>query len=133
MKKVIIKKSKYFTSSSKIFLCLKNERILLSGFGLYTISLNEGDSFYVKQLWTRSKSISYDQVEDGSQLSVKPKLNRLLAFIIGVVFIICFIVYIYSKSRWSFTPLIPFIIYIITYLSFLRNEYLILKRSDGQY
>ena len=88
-----------------------------------------GEKISASQLWTGSNKIDFDELEEGISLVIKPRLSRLLALIIGIVFILCSIIFISTRYRWSFLPLIPFIIYIGAYLTILKNRYLVIEKD----
>jgi hypothetical protein len=103
--------------------------VLIKGFGLYTIPINEGENISASHLWTGSNKIDYSKLEDGITLLIKPRLSRLFALITGIVFLLCLIVFIFTRFSWSFLPLVPFAIYIGIYLTILRNRYLIIEKG----
>ena len=129
MKNVQIKKSKYFSHGSKIFVHVGSRKIHLKGFELYTVPIDEQENISVSHLWTSSSKINYDQLENGVSLVIKPRLNRFFALIVGIVFLLCLLISIFTGSRWSYIPLIPFIIYIGIYLTVLKNRYLIIEKD----
>lgn len=132
MKNISIKKSRNFSDSSKIYVFVGSRKVHIKGFGLYTLPINEGEFISASQLWTGSNRIYYDNVDDGILLIIKPRLNRILAIIVGIVFLVCTIISIFTKCRWSFLPLVPFIIYITIYLTVLRNRYLIIEKDPSE-
>lgn len=127
MKNIKIKKSKYFSNTSKVYVIVGSRKALIKGYGIYTVPVNEGENIYASQLWTGSNRIDYNKLEEEIPLFIKPRLSRLFALIIGVVFIFCSIVFIAARFRWSFLPLVPFAIYVGAYLTVLRNRYLIIE------
>lgn len=127
MKTIKITKSNDFSPNSKVILHVGSEKIHLKGFGSFSFSLSPGEEFYLTQQWAGSKIMAYEDMEEGSSFLVKPRLDKRLAFITLLVFIICTIIFFVIESRWSFFPLLPLIIYIILYLSVFRNRYLILQ------
>lgn len=129
MKNVSVKKSKYFSNTSKIYLFVGSKKVLIKGFELYTIPINEGENIAASHLWTGSNKIGYNKIEDGNSFVIKPRLSKLLALIIGIVFLFCSIIFILTSYRWSFLPLIPFIIYIVIYLTILKDRYLIIEKD----
>jgi hypothetical protein len=129
MKNIIIKKSNYFSGTSNIYLNVGSRKVLIKGFGSYTIPVSEGENIYASQLWTESNRIDYNRLEEGISLLIKPRLSKLFALIIGIVFLLCSIVFIFTRIRWSFLPLIPFAIYIGVYLTILRDRYLIIEKE----
>lgn len=130
MKNIYIKKSKVFSSNSKIILFVGERKIDIKGFGLFTISVNEGQSLFASQLWTKSNRLSYEDLHDGSTFLIKPKLGRMLALIFTITFLACSGVFILTKFKWSFVPLLPFVIYIALYLTVLKDGYLIIDQVD---
>jgi hypothetical protein len=129
MKSIKVKKSNYFSSTSKVFIIVGSRKIQINGYGLYTIQVNEGENISASQLWTGSKTIDYGNLEEGTSLIIKPKLSRSLALIIGITFIICSLIFYFTRISWSLLPLIPFGIYIIIYLTILKDRYLILEEE----
>jgi hypothetical protein len=129
MKNIKIKKSNYFSDTSMIYVIAGSGKVLIKGFGLYTIPINEGENISASHLWTGSNKIDYTKLEEGIKLIIKPRLSRLFALIIGIVFLLCSIVFIFTRFRWSFVPLIPFAIYVGAYLTVLRNRYLIIEKD----
>lgn len=130
MKNIRIKKSNYFSSKSKIYVHVGSRKIRIDGFGLYTIPINAGEYLFASQMWTGSDKIAYEMLDDGELLVIEPKLSRLFALIVGIIFILCSIIAILTRYRWSFLPLVPLIIYIGLYLTVLRNRYLIIKKEQ---
>jgi hypothetical protein len=127
MKNIKIRKSNYFSNTSKIYVIVGSRKVLINGFGSYTIPVNEGENIYASQLWTGSNRIDYNKLEEGISLLIKPRLSRLFALITGIVFLLCSVFFIFTGFRWSFLPLIPFAIYIGVYLTILRDRYLIIE------
>ncbi len=128
MKNIKIKKSNVFSSQSKINLFIGDSKLNIKGFGFYEISINSGQSLYASQLWTKSKKLSYEELNDGSTFLIKPKFGRMLVIIIAIVFFICAGVFFLTNYRWSFVPLLPFVIYIGLYLTALKDRYLIIEQ-----
>lgn len=129
MKYISIKKSNYFSKMSQVYVLVGHKKVLIKGFELYTIPINEGEKISVSQLWTGSKKIDFDKIEEGILYVIKPKLNKFLALIVGIVFIFCAILFILTRFRWSGVPLIPFALYIIAYLTVLKDRYLIIEKT----
>src|SRR4030042_71563 len=127
MKTITIKKNIEFSANSKVYLHLGSKCIHIKGFGPFSFTVEPGEVFYASQLWTQSNRIKYDQLNNNSSFLIKPRLGKVLAFIILVVFMICTLLFLFFRSRWSYMPLMPFVIYVGLYLSFLRNSYLIIK------
>jgi hypothetical protein len=130
MKNISIKKSNYFSNTSKIYVFVGSRKVLITGFGLYTIPINVGEKISASHLWTGSEKLDYDKIDESISLVIKPRLNRLLALVIGIVFLLCCAIFIVTGYRWSFLPLIPFVIYIGTYLTILKDRYLILEKDQ---
>jgi hypothetical protein len=131
MKTIKIRKSKYFSSNSKIFAKTESNKLFLKGFGLFTISVNPGENLFATQLWTSSNKVSYDEIMDGSTLIVRPRLGRNLVVIITIIFVLGVVVFSLTKFKWSFIFLLPFAIYILLYLTIFKNKYLILKQETN--
>ena len=130
MKKIVIKKSHDLSPSSKVYLHIGSSKIHLLGFGLYTLTISEGDEIFSSHLWTQSPKIHYEDLEDGISLLIKPRLNKVFALVIGILFIFCSVIFVLTRYRWSFFPLIPFVVYIFIYLTVLRNRYLIISQEQ---
>ena len=126
MKKITIRKSLDFSSKSKIFVHVGDKLIHIKGFKSFSIPIEKDEEFYASHLWTRSNKISYEQLTDLSFL-IKPRMGKVFAFIIMMILIVCMATFILTQFRWSFIPLVPFVIYILLYLSLFRNRYLIIQ------
>ena len=127
MKTITIKKNYEFSQNSKVILHCGSKCIQIKGFGPISVSIEPGEELYATQLWTQSNRIRYDQVNDKASYVIKPRLGKMLAFIIFLVLIICIVWFIFTRSRLSVIPIVPFIIYVALYLSVLKNNYLIIK------
>lgn len=125
MKTILISKTNDFSDESKLILHIYSEKIHIKGFGSYKFSLNPGDSFYLTHQWTSSPKMYYDNLAEENSLIVKPRLDKRLLILIMVTLILCSIVFFILKSRWSFLPMIPFVVYILIYLTILRKKYLV--------
>lgn len=124
MKTINISKSSDFSSESKVILHIGSDHIHIKGFGSYTFSLGPRESFYLTHQWTSSPKMYYEDLAESNSLIIKPRLDKRFLFIIVYVLILCTIIFFIFKSRWSFLPILPFVFYIIMYLSILRNKYL---------
>ena len=131
MKNIKIKKSKYFSSNSNIYVLIDSKSILIKDFGLYTIPVSEGEHICASQLWTSSKKIGYEELNEKVPLIIRPKLSRLFAIITGILFLTCSAIFIYTRYRWSYLPLVPIIVYVFAYLTILKNRYLVIERSGS--
>jgi len=127
MKTITIKKNYEFSPNSKVILHYGSTCIHIKGFGQVSVSIEPGEELYASQLWTQSNRIKYDQAFDKASYVIKPRLGKILAFVILLVFLICIIWFIFTRSRLSVIPIVPFIIYVALYLSVLKNKYLIIK------
>ena len=127
MKTVTIKKSHEFSPNSKIYVKYGTKKLHIKGFGSYSLSVNPGEEIYTTHLWTQSNRIAYDKIVDESIFEIKPRLGKILAFIGIIIFSICFCIFLFTKSRFSFIPLVLIALYVIVYLTFLKNRYLIIK------
>lgn len=132
MKTFEIKKTNEFSAKSKVFLNIGTKKIHVKGFGSFPVIIEPNESVFASQLWTQSNKITYENLKDKSKMLITPRLNKMLAFIILMVFGICTLVFLFTKNRWSFVPLIPFIIYVLLYLTVLKNRYLIIKEAKGE-
>jgi len=119
-----IKKDYDLSPYSKIILYYGNRKIHVKEYDFSEITLEPGESVYASQLWTRSKKLQYEDITDNSTYIIKPQLTRLLAYIIFVISLICIVVFIFTRWRWSFIPLIPFVIYVLLFVTILYDRYL---------
>ena len=124
MKTFKIKKNYDLSPYSKILLHYGNRKIHVKEYDFSEITLEPGESVYASQLWTRSKKLQYEDITDNSTYIIKPQLTRLLAYIIFVISLICIVVFIFTRWRWSFIPLIPFVIYVLLFVTILYDRYL---------
>gem|GEM_PF-2635648 len=109
---------------SKIILYYGNRKIHIKEYDFSEITLEPGESVYASQLWTRSKKLQYEDITDNSTYIIKPQLTRLLAYIIFVISLICIVVFIFTRWRWSLIPIIPFVIYVLLFVTILYDRYL---------
>jgi predicted RND superfamily exporter protein len=119
-----IKKDFDLSPYSKIILYYGNRKIHIKEYDFSEITLEPGESVYASQLWTRSKKLQYEDITDNSTYIIKPQLTRLLAYIIFVISLICIVVFIFTRWRWSLIPIIPFVIYVLLFVTILYNRYL---------
>lgn len=124
MKTFKIKKDFDLSPYSKIILYYGNRKIHIKEYDFSEITLEPGESVYASQLWTRSKKLQYEDITDNSTYIIKPQLTRLLAYIIFVISLICIVVFIFTRWRWSLIPIIPFVIYVLLFVTILYNRYL---------
>jgi hypothetical protein len=128
-----IKKDFDLSPYSKIILYYGNRKIHIKEYDFSEITLEPGESVYASQLWTRSKKLQYEDITDNSTYIIKPQLTRLLAYIIFVISLICIVVFIFTRWRWSLIPIIPFVIYVLLFVTILYDRYLKivpLKKSE---
>jgi hypothetical protein len=119
-----IKKDFDLSPYSKIILYYGNRKIHIKEYDFSEITLEPGESVYASQLWTRSKKLQYEDITDNSTYIIKPQLTRLLAYIIFVISLICIVVFIFTRWRWSLIPIIPFVIYVLLFVTILYDRYL---------
>ena len=131
MKRIYLRKSYDFSPDSKIIVNTALEKMLLKGHGNCELQITPGDSLYASQMWTKSKKIAYSDLTDGATMEIRPVLGKKLALVIFAVFTICLAVLILTKNRWSFMPLIPFVIYILLFLSIFKDRYLRIVRIEN--
>ena len=124
MKTFKIKKDYDLSPYSKIILYYGNRKIHVKEYDFSEITLEPGESVYASQLWTRSKKLQYEDITDNSTYIIKPQLTRLLAYIIFVISLICIVVFIFTRWRWSLIPIIPFVIYVLLFVTILYDRYL---------
>jgi hypothetical protein len=130
MKTINFRKNPEFSPDSKVVLHVGTKVIHIKGFGSFSVLAEPDEEVYASHLWTGSNKIDYNKIEDGNSFVIKPRLSKLLALIIGVVFLFCSTIFILTSYRWSFLPLIPFIIYIVIYLTILKDRYLIIEKDQ---
>jgi len=127
MKTIKVRKSTDFSENSKVYLHIGGKKVHLRGYESFSFPLNPDEEIYASQQWTSSNKVSYDQVEDQSFFVIRPRLGKQFAFINLVILLICFAIFYFTRSRWSFFPFIPSIIYIGLYITLLREKYLIIE------
>jgi hypothetical protein len=127
MKTIKVKKSIDFSESSKLLIHIGNKKLHIKGFESFSLPVNPGEEVYASHLWTGSNRISYDQIKDGDLFLIRPRLGKQFAFINLVIFMICFVIFHFTKSRWSFFPLLPTVMYAGLYITILKNKYLIIE------
>jgi hypothetical protein len=131
MKNILIRKSNELSARSKVYLHIGSKKVLINGFGLYPLSIDPGEALFASHLWTKSAEIRYESLNENIVLTIKPKLKKSLALITGIVFLICSLIFLITRYRWSFLPLIPFVIYIGAYITILKDKYLLLEPEKG--
>lgn len=127
MKTIKVRKSTDFSENSKVYLHMGTKKVHLRGYESFSFNVNPGEAIYATQQWTSSNRVSYEQVEDQSNYAIRPRLGKKFAFINLVILLICFAIFYFTRSKWSFFPFIPSIIYIGLYISLLREKYLIIE------
>jgi len=126
MKTIKIRKSIDFSENSKLLVHIGGKKIHIKGFESFSLPVNEGEEIYATHLWTSSNKISYEQIKNGDLFLIRPRLGKQFAFINLVIFLICFAIFYFTKSRWSFLPLLPTVLYAGLYITVLKNKYLII-------
>jgi hypothetical protein len=126
MKTIKIRKSLDFSAKSKVFLHSGRRKTHIKGFGSFSIPIEEGEECYASHLWTSSKKIPYKEMTETSLL-IKPRMDKVFAFVVMMICIVCMTIFILTQTRWPLYPMIPIIIYVILYISVLKNRYLIIK------
>ena len=127
MKNIKIRKNRELSSSSKIYVHAGARKLYIKGFGEHNISINPDEEIYATHLWTGSNKIKYENINNDSSFLIRPRIGKLFVFISLVIFSICVCIFLFTKFRWSFIPLVPSAIYIFIYLSILKDRYLIIK------
>ena len=127
MKTIRIKKNYEFSPNSKVFLHIGDKQVQIKGFESFSFSVELGQEFFVSQQWTRSNKITYNQIFGVTSFIIKPRLGKVLAFIALMIFAVCTVIFIFTKFRWSFIPLLPFALYVGLYLTVFKDRYLILE------
>ena len=127
MKTIRIKKNYEFSPNSKVFLHIGDKQVQIKGFESFSFTVEPGQEFFVSQQWTRSNKITYNQISDVTSFIIKPRLGKVLAFIALMIFAVCTVIFIFTKFRWSFIPLLPFALYVGLYLTVFKDRYLILE------
>ena len=132
MKTVKIRKSQDFSENSKVYLHIGNKRVHIKGFESLTFPVNPGDDLYSSQQWMKSKTISYDQIDDQSMYIIRPKLGKIFAFINLIIFLICCAIFYFTHSRWSFFLLLPSVLCIALYLTVFKNRFLLIESYKAE-
>ena len=132
MKTYQIRKNHEFSENANVHLHIGTKQIHIKGFGSFSLSLSPGEEFFASHLWTKSNIITYEELANGSSFVIKPRLNKLLAFISFLITVGCLCLFIFTKNRWSFIPLAPIVIYVAMYLSIFKNKYLIIKQEKEE-
>jgi hypothetical protein len=127
MKTIKIKKSSDLSENSKIYLHVGDKKKHIRGYESYSITINPGEEFFASHQWTSSNKYSYDQINDGSSFIIRPRLGKKFAFINLVILMICFVIFYFTRSRWSFFPLLPSAIFGGLFLTVLKDKYLIIE------
>jgi hypothetical protein len=127
MKTIKVRKSSDFSENSKVYLHIGGKRVHIKGLESISFQISPGEELYASQQWTTSKRISYDQIVDQSVFVIRPKLGKLFAFINLVILLICFAIFYFTRSRWSFFPLLPSVVLIGLYVIILKDRFLIIE------
>jgi predicted RND superfamily exporter protein len=127
MKTINIKKSNDFSPNSKVIIHIMEKKIHIKGFGSFSFNLEPGQEFFASQQWTQSNRIGYNQINDGSTFIIKPRLGKTLALVTLMITIVCMVIFVLTRFRWSFLPLIPIMIYVFVHITINKNKYLIIK------
>jgi len=130
MKTLKIRKSTQFSEDSRIMVHTGEKSMYLRGFDPRTVTVEEGQELYASHQWTESNRINYSLLEDGLTYFIKPRLSKGLALIIFLTLMACGVFFYFTMNRWSFVPLLPLALYVLTYLTFLRKKYLIIELYD---
>jgi len=131
MKTIWIKKNYDFSPDSKVILHIGERKEFLKGFGSFSFTIDPDQEFYVSHQWTRSKRIAYKEIDENTSFLVKPRLGKVLAFVALLIFMICTVIFIFTRFRWSFIPLVPIAVYVMIYVTILRDKYLIIEPSKS--
>jgi hypothetical protein len=129
LKTINIKKDYDFSARSNVFIHIGQVKTHLNGFGSISIPIDQGNEIFASHLWTKSKRIRFENIEDGDSFTIKPKLSKLFAFVTLLIFAICLLIFLFTKYRFSFVPLLPILIYVLLYISVLKNRYLRIIRN----
>ena len=128
MKRIFIKKSYDFSEKNHIYVYINDEKICLSDYHLYKFSLSENDIVYLRQMWVKSKKLSYDYFDDDSKYVIKPLLGKISGFIFLIVFAFSIILFFVTHEILLSVPIILVGLYIIIALTLYSNRYLKLKK-----
>lgn len=129
MKVISIRKSYDFSPGGKVFVHSGNTKIHIKGYNYNDVTINPGENLYATQQWTSSRKIEYDELTDRSKYLIKPRLGKVFAFIVLIVFSVCTCIFIFTRWRWSVLPLLPFAVSPLLYVSVLKNRFLIIKKD----
>jgi len=130
MKTIHIRKHTQFSEDSKIIVHTGEKSQHLRGFDPRSVTVDDDQELYASHQWTESNRINYSMLEDGLTYLIKPRLSKRLAFIILITLMACGVFFYFTKNRWSFVPLIPLALYVLTYVTVLRKKYLIIELYD---
>jgi hypothetical protein len=131
MKTIKIRKANIFSANSKVFIYNGADKVHIKGFGLYALSIDSGDILKASHLWTKSDTINYEDLKDGSTVLIRPRFGRAFTIFVTILFIVCTCIFFLFKSKWSFIPLGVLAIYIAVYLTILKDKYLIIEQSQS--
>ena len=127
MKTISIKKNYDFSPTSKVILHIGERKEYLKGFGSFSFTIGPDQEFYASHQWTRSNRIEYNEIGENTSFLVKPRFGKVLAFVTLLIFMICTVIFIFTRFRWSFIPLVPIAVYVLIYVTILSNKYLIIE------
>lgn len=127
MKTISIKKDYDFSPTGKVILHIGERKEYLKGFGPFPFTIGPDQEFYASHQWTRSNRIEYNKIGENTSFLVKPRFGKVLAFVTLMIFMVCMVIFIFTRFRWSFIPLVPIAIYVLIYVTILSDKYLIIE------
>jgi predicted RND superfamily exporter protein len=129
MKTISIRMNYDFSPTSKVILHIGERKEHLKGYRPFSFTVYPDQEFYVSHQWTNSNRIRYNEIGEDTSYLVRPRFGKVLAFVTLIIFMICTVIFIFTRFRWSFMPLVPIALYVVTYVTILRDKYLIIEST----
>jgi hypothetical protein len=130
MKTIRIRKNMDFSATSRIYVKIGPRKVHIKGFEAVVLPVLPGEEISASHIWTASNRISYDQLEDGSSIKIRPRMGLAFQWIFMLVFLVCFITFNITRIIWLVLPVLFFSLYAFTYLTVLYDRYLILEMEE---
>lgn len=134
MKKVIsIKKGMSFNENSKVFLLINDKRILLNNYLTKNIEVEKNDIIQLNYWWVKSKTISFDFLEQDSLYEITQMINKKKGFIFFIIISFSIILFFITNSIWFSLPAFGVGIYIVLITTCFSDRYLKLKKVKNKF
>jgi len=134
MKKVIsIKKGMSFNENSKVFLLINDKRILLNNYLTKNIEVEKNDIIQLNYWWVKSKTISFDFLEQDSLYEITQMINKKKGFIFFIIISFSIILFFITNSIWFSLPVFGVGIYIVLITTCFSDRYLKLKKVKNKF